>query len=272
MTTIAELTKNLKSEERRVLAKTLRLSTLDLIVRDQESVGLRDRVRFLRALADLARGRPIAQILGKIWFYNHEFVLTDQVFIPRPETELLVDQAVKRLQWARRAHRVYDIGAGSGNIILSVAALSGKYRIKHSFFGVEISRPAINVALRNASLLSISNVSFIRKDFLELDFNSKEPTLILANLPYLPKKAIAQRPSLGFEPQSALDGGENGLDLINRLLELTAKGLSTGQILIEHDPDQAKKLERLSKKLFPTKKIAFLKDLNRQTRVLKIEL
>ena len=156
-----------------------------------------------------AAGEPLQYIRGRCDFYGREFLVDDRVLIPRPETELLVEQAVAR---APRGARVVDVGTGSGCIAVTLAIERPDLRV----LAVDISVAALAVARRNRDRLG-ARVAFAASDLLDA---VRDIDLIVSNPPYIPAADIAmlQTEVKDHEPRAALTPGPRGTEVIDRLL------------------------------------------------------
>jgi len=156
-----------------------------------------------------AAGEPLQYIRGRCDFYGREFLVDERVLIPRPETEILVEQAIKR---APRGARVVDVGTGSGCIAISLALERPDLRV----IGVDISVAALAVAKRNRDRLG-ARVAFAASDLLA---GVRNIDLIVSNPPYIPAADIAtlQTEVKDHEPRTALTPGPRGTEIIDRLL------------------------------------------------------
>ena len=202
-----------------------------------------DPAQHQQALAMIERradGEPMAYILGSREFYGLDFIVTPAVLIPRPETELLVEQALARLSSlpTPQGARMLDLGTGSGAIAISVA----RYRPSASITAADISGAALNVARQNANALD-ANIRFIESDWFA-SLAGETFDLVVSNPPYVAAgdKHLAEG-DLRFEPIDALtDGapGENGLACIRRIIADAPQHLNNGGwLLFEHGYDQA---------------------------------
>jgi len=156
-----------------------------------------------------AAGEPLQYIRGRCDFYGREFLVDDRVLIPRPETELLVEQAVAR---APRGARVVDVGTGSGCIAVTLALERPDLRV----VAADISAAALAVARRNRDRLG-ALVALVACDLLEA---VNDVDLIVSNPPYIPAADIAtlQTEVRDHEPRSALTPGPRGTEVIDSLL------------------------------------------------------
>ncbi len=181
-------------------------------------------------------GEPLAYILGFKEFYGLKFLVTPDVLIPRPESELIVDKALAFIKTnslsVKGSLSVLEIGVGSGAITLSIANEISRYGLlnKVEFVATDISQKALDVAQKNAKMLGLDFVEFLQGN-LFAPVLEKKFDLIIANLPYLPKEESLQNK---YEPQLALDGGEVGDELINKFLaEVEVFLRPNGLVLIE---------------------------------------
>jgi len=192
--------------------------------------------------------------------------------IPRPETELLVDEALaqaRRLRPTRPQPHIVDVGTGCGAIALAVAMRLPAARVT----AIDTSQAALDLARRNAERLGLSGpVRFALGDLLSpLDEGAD---IIVANLPYVPSgewEGLA--PEIrSYEPRAALDGGPDGLRLIARLLsEAPAHLRSPGALVLEIGDDQGAAVTALARKAFPAAAIAVKKDLASLDRAVVVE-
>jgi len=215
-------------------------------------------------------GEPIAYILGVRGFYDREFTVTPAVLIPRPETELLLEQA---LAWAE-IHLVRlaaDIGTGSGALAVTFAAHVPSAQI----IAVDISLAALAVARSNAEQHNVAGrVTFLHGDLLEpLIERGLSPDLIMANLPYIPGGDLTALAVTKHEPRLALDGGPDGLDLIRRLLAQAAKLCQPGALLLlEIGAGQGEAALAAVRAVFPTAEAAVLADYAGHERIVTVTL
>ncbi len=164
----------------------------------------------LAALLDRRLGRePLAGILCRREFYGLEFEVGPAVLVPRPESELLVEVALAEI---RAGDIVVDVGTGSGCLAVSIAVRAPQATV----VGVDLSRPALALARRNAARHR-ATCSLVAGDLLA---GIRRADVVVANLPYIPTAAIpALQPEVrDWEPRTALDGGPDGLTLIRRLV------------------------------------------------------
>ena len=199
-----------------------------LISRGREGTPPGFAERFDALVARRVLREPVAYIVGHREFWGLDFEVTPDVLIPRPETEIIVEEAVA-FGRANACRRIVDAGTGSGCIAVAVAReLSGVQVI-----ATDVSAAALAVASRNAARHGVANrISFVRTDVL--DGLDAVADLILSNPPYVPERdAAGLQPEVAkFEPLSALFGGDDGLDVVRRLVQQAPKALAPGGRLV----------------------------------------
>lgn len=196
---------------------------------------------FLDLIARRQTGEPIAYLTGTREFWSREFLITPDVLIPRPETELLVELALDRIP-QDQACVVADLGAGSGAIAVTVALERPKARVWAS----DISGAALAVAKANAERQGARNVEFVLSDWLD-GLPPLPYDLIVSNPPYIAEHDphLAEG-DLRFEPTGALASGPDGLDAIRRIAADARGRLKPGgALLLEHGYDQAEAVQAL---------------------------
>ena len=213
------------------------------------------------------QGEPSAYITGHREFYGLDFQVDRNVLIPRPETELLVEKAI-RLAQSHAISRMADIGIGCGVIAVSLAAnLPGV-----TVYATDVSATALEVARSNCKKHGMADrIVFLQGDMLE---PLPEPVdLIIANLPYVREADLSRSGHLSFEPAVALNGGEDGLDRIRVLCRQAGNKLrSQGFILLEIGQGQAEEITALSQEIFPSARIEIESDLAGIERVVSLRL
>ncbi|MDH5180969.1 MAG: peptide chain release factor N(5)-glutamine methyltransferase [Gammaproteobacteria bacterium] len=189
---------------------------------------------FLALIERRSRGEPVAYLVGDQDFWTLKLKVTTDTLIPRPETELLVEQALAHLA-ADQSCTVADLGVGSGAIALAIA----NERPLAQLIGIDQSPGALMVAEENAQQLGIRNVRFQQSDWLA-GFPADCFDMIVANPPYIAAAdPHLQQGDVRFEPVSALIAGADGLDDIRRIVQQAAVCLKPGgRLLMEHGYDQ----------------------------------
>ena len=227
---------------------------------------------------------PIAYITGKKEFFGLEFLVTPDVLIPRPETEMLVEQALEfiksKVRKVESSLKILDVGTGSGNIIISIANHWGNLlsidnklpQFTPEFVASDISGKALKVARKNAKKHGVEKlVKFVQSDLFDrIDgrFN-----IMVANLPYVPKQKTddgkRMTEEINFEPRNAIFANDNGTMIIKKFLSGAKNRINgDGLILVEVDPRNARELKNYAGKLY--KSVVLKKDFSGIYRVLKI--
>ncbi len=176
------------------------------------------------------KGEPIQYILGRTEFMGLEFKVTPDVFIPRPETEVLVETAIKIVQSSEfGARSILDIGTGSGCIAVSLA----KFIKNAEVTAIDISNAALEIAKQNALLNNVA-INFLQSDlFANHEPRTMNHELIISNPPYVLTAEIQTlQPEVQCEPFIALDGGEDGLNFYRRIIDKMHSYLEKGGFLI----------------------------------------
>ncbi len=200
-------------------------------------------------------GEPVAYIRGMVQWYGMELEVTVDVLIPCPETELMVEEAL-RMVADHHVSRIADIGTGSGAIAIALAVALPQCRI----VATDTSGGALEVAVRNAKRIAVHDrISLRRGDLLTPVLT--RPDLLVANLPYLSATEMAVLPSdVRHEPPGALYGGEFGWELYERLLDQLSERAWDIPFILELDPRQADHLCSLVRARLPGGRLAMLPD------------
>ena len=199
-------------------------------------------IRSFRELIEARqRGEPVAYLIGKRGFWTLDLLVTPDVLIPRPETELLVELALERIP-LDGASLVADLGTGSGAIALAIAS----ERPHAHVLATDASASALSVARANGKRLGFANIEFAEGDWCAA-FGTRSFDLIVSNPPYIAADDVhLEQGDLRFEPASALASGADGLDAIRRIVD-TAPGFlkREGWLLLEHGYDQGSRVRDL---------------------------
>ncbi len=272
-----------------------------VLAHPEKTVNSEQRTRISKMIKRRIKHEPLAYILGHKEFYGLDFKVNKNTLIPRPETELLADEALQIIktfppkadQPLAEKHKnnitLIDTGAGSGNIIISLA-VNNKQQIKNNIklYGTDISAKALLVAKCNAKKYEVDKkIKFLKGNLLKplikkletkkLAKPKDKKLIIIANLPYLDAKwknllKSSDGAGLKYEPRVALAGGKDGLKLYRKLAEQTRQIKNNfKKIIILCEIGHLQKNEM--KKIFSfAKKIEFKKDLAGKWRVCKMTL
>ncbi len=202
-----------------VLLGNLGFSKGEILLGDA-SVDEKAEEDFWAGVERLRQGEPVQYIVGKCEFMSMDFFVNPHTLIPRADTEVLVENVIDLLK-EKTAPRIFEVGSGSGCIAVSLA----KFLPKATVVSVDISPDAIRVAQRNAKANGVADrVKFVCHDIFDgfLEF-AKDADAVVSNPPYIPKEDIAglDEKVKDFEPISALDGGNDGLDFYRFMCENT---------------------------------------------------
>lgn len=257
-----------------LLQAVLQVNRTWLLTHSEQLLNGEQQAHYAALIERRLRGEPIAYILGEREFYGLNFRVTPATLIPRPDTELLVEQALQHIpsppaplpvpaggipaasgsnaartgetgegsRQAGRGFRMLDLGTGSGAIALSIAHARPDVEVT----AVDASQEALNVAQENARRLNIGNVRLLRSDWFAA-LKGERFNLIVSNPPYIPDGDVhLAQGDLRFEPRTALAAGADGLDDIRRIIDGAHEHLNAcGWLLFEHGYDQAEKVRAM---------------------------
>lgn len=220
------------------------------------------------ALARLEAGEPLPYVLGEWEFYGQPFFVSPAALIPRPETELLVEQALAWLGAHPAARKIVDVGTGAGGIAVSLARRFPTL----SVVAVDLSWSALQVARRNVERAGLAHrISLVQADLMLP--GSSRFDLVCANLPYIPSGKLPGLAVARHEPLLALDGGPDGLALFRRLLEdLPARLAFPALVLLEIEASLGLAASELARRTFPSAAVQVLPDLAGLDRLVRIQL
>ena len=219
---------------------------------------------FGKLVARRLQHEPIAYIIGNKHFWDLNLLVNKNVLIPRPETEILVEQALAKLSINSSA-KILELGTGSGAVALSIA----KHRPNTIVYATDLSNSALNLAKQNAKVLNINNVSFFSGDWFSalpaLDFKFD---LIISNPPYIAKTEINLcDQEVFYEPKLALFAAHNGLSCLEKIIFDSINYLAiNGYLLLEHGATQAHKVATMLR-MVGLVEIECVKDLSALDRV-----
>ena len=224
-----------------LLSKILNQTREELLINLDKKVSLKNIKQFNKLIKRRSNREPIAYILRKKEFWSKNFVVNKNTLIPRPETELMVEKIVNIFQ--NKKPFILDIGTGSGCILISILS-----ELKEALgIGVDISNNGIKIAIKNSKKHQLSNkIRFYRKSFTQI-FNYKFD-LIVSNPPYIVSNDMRNLEDdiKKFEPKLALDGGNDGLDVIKKVIYKSKTILKVkGMLALEIGNEQFKKVSKI---------------------------
>ena len=208
------------------------------------------------------RGEPIAYLTKKKYFWKYKFTVNRDVLIPRPDTEVLIEEVLK-LTKNKENLNLLDIGVGSGCILISIL------KDKKNFYGsgIDISKKSLDTCKINGKNLGVINRLKLFKSDID-NFHFRKYDLIISNPPYIEKNKLKylEKDVIGFEPKQALDGGIDGLSEISKVIERSSELIKkNGLLILEIGFDQKWKVKKiLENKGFYIKKI--VRDLSNNDR------
>ena len=233
-----------KIDSELLLAKVLSKTREEMIINSEDQISHKKIQQFFNLINRRSKREPIAYIFKEKEFWSKKFSVDKNTLIPRPETELLVEKILKI--FPNKSLNILDIGTGTGCIILSI--LSELKRSKG--IGIDLSQEAIKVAELNAIKHKLTRRVIFKKKNLEDNFHKKFD-LIVSNPPYIMKKDLRnlQDDIKKFEPKLALDGGNDGLDVIKKVIYKATYILKfNGTLAIEIGNGQNKKVSEILRK------------------------
>ena len=224
-----------------LLSKILNKSREEILINLDKKINKKKILAYKEYLQRRSKNEPVAYILEEKEFWSKKFNVNKGTLIPRPETELLVDKILKVYEGKKIT--ILDIGTGSGCIVISLLS-----QLKESKgIGIDISKNAILTAIKNKHKYKLSN----RVKFLNRSFESvfgKKFDLIVSNPPYIERKDLKNLSDdiKRYEPRRALDGGNDGLDLIKKVIYKSKEILKiNGTLALEIGNEQIKKVSKL---------------------------
>lgn len=256
-----------------LLAHILCLRRLDLYLQHDRPLEAGELSDFKTLIKRRLNREPVAYITGKKGFFNHTFQVAGGVLIPRPDTEVLVETAIARLNEhvtdggiAGPRARVAELGVGSGAIVASVAAACPQ----HLYFGCDLSAAALGTAKANADAIVPGQVYFFQASWFDAVREDAGFDLILSNPPYIRSEEIKTLAAeiTRFEPGLALDGGPDGFDAFRVIVAQSGPRLAPGGLLIlEMGYDQKDQMIALCSQYDWVRDLGFVRDLAGHNRL-----
>ena len=207
--------KTAKLDSEILLAKVLGSKREDIILNIQKNLDDDHLDHFKKLIKERANRKPIAYLLNKKFFWNYEFYINENALIPRPDTEVIINE-ILRLAKNKNKINILDIGVGSGCILLTIL----KERKNFYGTGIDISKKSLDISKINAKKLNVeSRVKFYKSDIDK--FNKGKYDLVVSNPPYIKSCDLKylEKDVINFEPKLALDGGSDGLLQIRKVIK-----------------------------------------------------
>ena len=228
-----------------LMAKSINKNRKYILLNSNININQPNLNYFFKLIDKRSKGNPIAYLTNKKFFWNSEFFISNDVLIPRPDTELLIEN-ILRLTKQKNKTKILDIGVGSGCIILSIL------RERKNFYGtgIDVSKKCINISKINAIKLNVSSRLKLFKSDID-KFNFGKYDVIVSNPPYIKKCALKylERGVTKFEPRLALNGGLDGLSEIRKVIKKSSELIKkNGKFILEIGFDQKNKVINLLRK------------------------
>ena len=235
---------NSKLDSELLMSKITEKDRNFILLNSDFNINKNDLENFYKLIEMRSLGNPVAYLTNKKFFWNSEFYITNSALIPRPDTELLIEN-VLNLTKQKNKINILDIGVGSGCILLSIL------KEKKNFYGVgiDLSKKCIDLSKINSHRLAIKNRVKFYKSNID-NFNYGKYDLIISNPPYVKKYdyRYLKKDIKNFEPRMALDGGLDGLSEIRKLINKSSELIKrNGKLILEIGFDQKIKVLRLLK-------------------------
>jgi release factor glutamine methyltransferase len=268
-----------KSEAELLIAHVLKKPREFFLTHPEFKIGRLRNWKILKLIKKRKQGIPLAYLTGHKEFFGLDFEVNKHTLIPRPETEIMVDEVLDEIKRLKNYKiTLIDIGTGSGCIPVAIAnqiRKSGLSVIRNSY-AIDISRRALRVARKNAKKHDVK-INFLHGNLLSPILkseiiNHQSEIIITANLPYITEEQFRNEPSIQHEPKNALVTENNGLDLYEKLLKQIAKyQISDIECFFEIGPNQSQLITELIKKHLPQVDIQIKKDLSGLNRVVTVK-
>ena len=225
-----------------LLAQTIKKSREFIILNSDYNINKKEFENFQDMIIQRSKGKPIAYLINKKSFWKYEFFVNEKVLIPRPDTEIIIEQVLKIYE-KRSKINFLDIGFGSGCILLSIL----KERKDFIATGIDISHYALKVCKINAYKLGLYNkVKLFKSDIDKFSFGKYD--LIISNPPYIKHSDLKylENDVTKFEPKLALNGGLNGTTEIRKIIKRSSELIKNGgKLILEIAYNQKKEVKQL---------------------------
>jgi len=245
-----------------LMSKVLNEDRGSVLLNSERLLSNQDYKNFRKLIFNRMKYKPIAYLIGEKSFWKYEFEINNKVLIPRPDTELIVEQVLNIYKYKPKI-KFLEVGVGSGCLILSIL----KERKHFLGVGVDLSKDCIKICKINAIKLRVQNRLKLFKTDID-NFNLGKYDLIVSNPPYIKKLDFKKlnKDVINFEPKLALDGGLDGLSKIRKVIKKSSELVKlNGKLIIEIASDQKKMVKKiLIENGFFVNKVA--KDLSKNDR------
>ena len=238
---------NIKSSEldsEILMSEVIKKDRAYVILNSKEKLKKNKLNQFYRLIRQRSIGKPIAYLIGKKEFWKYEFNIKEGVLIPRPDTEIIIEETLKVVKNKSKL-KILDIGIGSGCLLLSIL----KERKDFSGVGIDISQICLDISKINSLKLGLKNrVKFFKSNVDNFDYGKYD--LIVSNPPYIKKLDLnyLEDDVVNFEPKLALDGGFEGISEIRKVIYKSSELIKkNGKLILEIAFDQKDKVKEILK-------------------------
>ena len=261
--------KNVRQEIEWMLCDLLKIDRSDIYLKINSKISKKNFSKLKEWINQRLKNKPLQYITGKTEFYGHQISVTPDVLIPRPETERLVDIAIDTIKNLSKP-KILEVGTGSGCISIAL----GSAKKDANILSLDVSDSALNIAKINTKKNNISNIKFLKLDFLE-SIPKGQYDLIISNPPYISKNEMKEimLDVKEFEPKIALTDNNDGLEFYRRFSNKAKKMINEkGSLILEvgigSHPIRVREIFHSS----GFNKIDLISDYNGDPRVIKIEV
>ena len=220
--------KSYKLDSEILMSQVFQINRTDIILNSWKKLSDKEIKIYNDLIEQRSKKKPIAYLIGKKEFWKYEFYVTKDVLIPRPDTEVIIEQSLKITKNKSRL-KILDIGVGSGCILLSIL------KERNSFYGtgIDISKKTLDICMINVKKHNLINRIKLFKTDVD-NFNYGKYDLIVSNPPYIKKYDLKylEKDVYDYEPRSALEGGLDGLSEIKKVIFNSSKFIKKNGILI----------------------------------------
>ncbi|MDA9653389.1 peptide chain release factor N(5)-glutamine methyltransferase [Candidatus Pelagibacter sp.] len=227
-----------------LISKAINKNREFVILNSDKNINEKDYLYFKKLIFERSKGKPIAYLTGKKSFWKYEFFINENVLIPRPDTEIIIEQ-VLNIYKNRNKINFLDIGIGSGCILLSIL----KERTDFLGTGIDISDYALKICNINALKLGVKNRVKLYKSDID-NFSKGKYDLIISNPPYIKKLDLKylDKDVVSFEPKIALNGGIDGISEIRKVIRKSSELIKkSGKLVLEIAFNQKEEVKQLLK-------------------------
>ncbi len=225
-----------------LMSKVIKKERKFVILNLDKQINKKDYLYFKKLIFERARGKPLAYLTGKKTFWNYEFEINENVLIPRPDTEIIIEE-VLQIYKNKDNINFLEIGVGSGCILLSI--LKEKKHFKAT--GIDISSECLKMSKTNANKLKVENrVKFFKSDIDK--YNNGKYDLVISNPPYIKKLDLKylEKDIFNFEPKLALEGGLDGLSEIRKVISKASELIKiNGKLILEIGFNQKNEVKKI---------------------------